>query len=285
MSSPAGFAAGELRMVRITTDFAVRVLLVDDDPLVLEVLSVVLAESGFACRTALNGYEALRILLEAPFDIVVSDLRMPKLSGFELLGIIRKHFPESAVIVISSEVDAVSQIASSLMDAFFRKGAFTHEQLIKVIRRLAKQYRNRLTRGTNQPLRIARPGGQQIEIDTYGALARESQRGRGKREQAENKPRFTIQDDECAGFRVRGIYDPWEQAWRIKTWPIVGDRPEHDYWVRGVDFYTVRAQMETNGKLWRRSDIGGEDNRIAPKERKAVLYLIGKWDSVAQRSA
>jgi DNA-binding response OmpR family regulator len=259
-------------------------LLVDDDPLVLEVLSIVLAESGFACRTALNGYEAIRILLEDPFDIVVSDLRMPKLSGFELLGIIRKHFPESAVIVISSEVDPVSQIPSSLMDAFFQKGAFTHKRLIKVIRRLARQYRNRPTRGTVHTLGIARGDDQQIEIDTYGALARESNRGKDKTKQ-ESKPRFTIQDDECAGFRVRGIYDPWEQAWRIKTWPIAGGRPEQDYWVRGMDFYTVRAQMETNGKLWRRSDIGGVDIRIAPKERKAVLYLISKWDSVAQRSA
>jgi CheY-like chemotaxis protein len=270
--------------VRIATDSAVRVLLVDDDPLVLEVLRTVLAESGFACRTALNGYEAIRILLDVPFDIVVSDLRMPNVSGFELLGIIRKHFPESAVIVISSEVDPVSQIPGLLMDAFFQKGAFTHEELIKVIRRLAKQYRNRRTRGSNQPLRIARRGRQQIEIDTY-APARVGHLRKDRKKLAGEGLRFAIQDNECAGFHVRGIYDPWEQAWRIKTWPIAGGRPEHDYWVRGVDCYTVKAGIATNCNLWRRSDIGGEDIRIAPKERKAVLYLISKWKSVAQRSA
>jgi CheY-like chemotaxis protein len=272
-------------MVRITTDFAVRVLVVDDDPLVLEVLGVVLAASGFAFRTAVDGYEAVRILLETPFDIVVSDLRMPKVSGFELLGIIRQWFPESAVIVISSEVDPVSQIPSSLMDAFFRKGTYTHEQLITVIRKLAKRYRNRPTRGTSRTLGIARPGGQQMEIDTCAPRARESQIGKGREKQARKGQGLAIQDEECAGFRVRGIYDPWEQAWRIKTWPTAGDKPEHDFWMRGKDLYMIKAATATNDNCWRRSCIGDKDIMTAPEERTAVLYLVGKWESIAQRSA
>jgi CheY-like chemotaxis protein len=272
-------------ILRSAIDFVVRVLLVDDDPLVLEVLSAVLAQSGFACRTALDGFEAIRSLLEAPSDIIISDLRMPNVSGFELLGIIRQRFPESAVIVISSEVDPVSQIPSSLMDAYLKKGAFTPEQLIRVIHKLAKRCKSRGTRRTNQSLRIARLGGRQIEIDNYALRVGESQRGRDKKEQAKNRLRFTIQDDECAGFRVRGIYDPWEQAWRIKTWPTADGRPEHDYWVRGVHFYTVKAPLAANGKSWRPSGIGEEDIMIAPKKRKAVLYLISKWESSSQRSA
>jgi CheY-like chemotaxis protein len=266
--------------VRITTDFAVRVLVVDDDPLVLKVLGVVLAASRFACRTTVDGYEAVRILLETPFDIVVSDLRMPKLSGFELLGIIRQWFPECAVIVISSEVDPFSRLPSSHMDAFFRKGAFTHEQLVTVIRKLAKRYRNRPTRGPGRPLRIARPGGQQMEIDTCAPRAKESRIGQARKGQ-----RFAIQDEERAGFRVRGIYDPWEQAWRIKTWRTAGDKREHDFWMRGQNLYTIKAATATNDNCWRRSCIGDKDIMTAPAERRAVLYLVSEWESIAQRSA
>jgi CheY-like chemotaxis protein len=272
-------------MVRTTTDLAVRVLVVDDDPLVLEVLDAVLAASGFACRTAVDGYEAVRILLETPFDIVVSDLRMPNLSGFELLGIIRQWFPESAVIVISSEVDPVSQIPSSLMDAFFRKGTFTHEQLVRVIRKLAKRYRNRPTRGRSRPLMSALPGDQQMERNSCAPRAREIQIGKGREKQARKGDRFAIQDEECAGFRVRGIYDPWEQAWRIKTWPSAGDKPEHDFWMRGKDLYMIKAATAANDNCWRRSCIGDKDIMAAPAEKTAVLYLVSKWESIAQRLA
>jgi CheY-like chemotaxis protein len=147
ISSPAHLAAQKgSGFVRMTTNSALRVLLVDDDPLVLEVLSVALAENGLVCRTALDGFEAIRSLLEAPFDVIISDLRTPNISGFELLGIIRQRFPESAVIVISSEVDPIPQMPSSLMDAFFQKGAFTHKQLVVAIRKLSKRHKTDLPR-------------------------------------------------------------------------------------------------------------------------------------------
>jgi hypothetical protein len=55
--------------------------------------------------------------------------------------------------------------------------------------------------------------------------------------------------------------------------------------VRGAALYTVNAPLATSDNYWRRSRIGEEDITIALVERKAALYLISRWESIAQRSA
>lgn len=123
----------------MTTDFAPRVLLVDDEEIVLTTLSAILEQNGFVCRTAGDGFEALRHLRETPPDILISDLRMPNMSGFELLAIIRRRFPQIAVIVISGEFIVNAQTSGLLMNAFFQKGEYTPQQLIETMRELHSQ--------------------------------------------------------------------------------------------------------------------------------------------------
>jgi two-component system response regulator FlrC len=83
-----------------------RILLVDDEPTVLDALRLTLEANGFACRSAADGLGALKALRQASFDAVISDLRMPNMSGFELLPIIRRRYPQIAVIVCSAELEA-----------------------------------------------------------------------------------------------------------------------------------------------------------------------------------
>jgi len=123
----------------MSKDFAPRVLLVDDEPLLLESLKAVLEVNGFVCRTATDGFEALRLLRETPPDIIISDLRMPIMSGFELLAIIRRRFPQIAVIVISGEFIVNLQTSGLLMNAFFQKGRYTPQELIATMRDLYSQ--------------------------------------------------------------------------------------------------------------------------------------------------
>src|ERR1700760_1610945 len=66
--------------------FKCRVLVVEDDPLVLETTAAVVRSFGFSVRTAEDGFVALQILREILPDIILSDLRMPGMSGFELLS-------------------------------------------------------------------------------------------------------------------------------------------------------------------------------------------------------
>jgi DNA-binding response OmpR family regulator len=139
-------------------DFEPRVLLVDDEPKLLETLSAILEVSGFVCRTAGDGFEALRLLRETPPDILISDLRMPNLSGFELLAIIRRRFPQIAVIVISGEFIVNVEASGLLMNAFFQKGAYTPQQLIATMRDLYSQapIRPPLPKPSHAPLWINR---------------------------------------------------------------------------------------------------------------------------------
>ena len=130
----------------MSTDFSPRVLLVDDEPLLLKSLSAVLEASGFVCRTAEDGFEALKCLRETPPDIIISDLRMPNMSGFELLAIIRRRFPQIAVIVTSGEFIVNVETSGLLANAFFQKGEYTPQQLIAKMRELYSQFPTRQRR-------------------------------------------------------------------------------------------------------------------------------------------
>src|ERR671917_2776897 len=66
------------------------VLLVDDDAALLEVMSIVLSSEGYRVVTAADGVEALRELGEDGLDLVVLDVMLPRLSGFEVLKKIRE---------------------------------------------------------------------------------------------------------------------------------------------------------------------------------------------------
>jgi response regulator RpfG family c-di-GMP phosphodiesterase len=79
------------------------VLIVDDDPALRKILSVMLTQADFRCRTAACGEEALRILESHPTDVVISDLRMPGISGMDLLIEVRERYPQLAFLMVTGE--------------------------------------------------------------------------------------------------------------------------------------------------------------------------------------
>ncbi|MGH9584981.1 MAG: sigma-54-dependent transcriptional regulator, partial [Bryobacteraceae bacterium] len=79
-----------------------RVLVVDDDESLRRVTQVQLEQAGFESETAANGNEALAALQRSPAQLVITDLKMPGMSGLELLRRIRADYPEVVVIVITA---------------------------------------------------------------------------------------------------------------------------------------------------------------------------------------
>lgn len=79
-----------------------RVLVVDDDESLRRVVQVQLEQLGYEAATASGGVEALRMLQAAPFDLVITDLRMPRMSGLELLRTIRAEHPGVMVVMITA---------------------------------------------------------------------------------------------------------------------------------------------------------------------------------------
>lgn len=79
-----------------------RILLVDDDESLRRVTQFQLEQAGYEVATAAGGAEALQALQRSPQDIVVTDLRMPGLSGLELLRKIRADYPEISVVIVTA---------------------------------------------------------------------------------------------------------------------------------------------------------------------------------------
>ncbi|HEY5088755.1 MAG TPA: response regulator, partial [Polyangia bacterium] len=78
------------------------VLVVDDDPAVGRVLEALLGQAGVACQHVLDAKRAMEVLRERPVDVVVTDLRMPVMSGVELLDEIVERWPEIPVILMTA---------------------------------------------------------------------------------------------------------------------------------------------------------------------------------------
>src|SRR5580658_1239569 len=110
--------------------FKCRVLVVEDDPLVLETTAAVVRSFGYSVRTAEDGFVALRILREVLPDIILTDLRMPGMSGFELLSIVCRRLPHIPTIAVSGEYMLANMPLGLLVDHFFQKGAYTAQELL-----------------------------------------------------------------------------------------------------------------------------------------------------------
>jgi DNA-binding NtrC family response regulator len=89
-----------------------RILLVDDDPAQVLLASEILAPDGHQVRTALSGEEALELLRAGPADLVVADLMMPGMNGFDLLREISDSWPELPVIFLTGHDDVASAVSA-----------------------------------------------------------------------------------------------------------------------------------------------------------------------------
>jgi DNA-binding NtrC family response regulator len=78
------------------------VLVVDDDREHNQALAKVFERAGYCVCTACDGQEALRIAMERSFDLVITDLCMPRVNGLQLLRSVRALNPESAVVLITA---------------------------------------------------------------------------------------------------------------------------------------------------------------------------------------
>jgi CheY-like chemotaxis protein len=99
-----------------------RLLVVDDQPFIRTCLSKLLSDHGYGVRSARDGFSALAEMRKEIPDLIVSDLNMPGMSGFELLSVVRRRFPSIPVIAMSSQFSGVELPVGVAADAFYEKG-------------------------------------------------------------------------------------------------------------------------------------------------------------------
>src|SRR5256885_8695233 len=107
-----------------------RILVVDDDECIRLVYARLLQREGYEVATAENGFDALLQLKHFLPTVIISDLNMPKMSGFEFLSVVRRRFPHFSVIASSGAYARSAVPTGVLADAFYAKGQDDPETLI-----------------------------------------------------------------------------------------------------------------------------------------------------------
>ena len=101
----------------------VRLLIVDDDASLRATLSAVFKARGYGVITAADGFSALAALAQHATQLIISDLNMPGMSGFEFLSVVRRRFPAIAIIAMSGAFQGVPVPTGISADAFYEKGS------------------------------------------------------------------------------------------------------------------------------------------------------------------
>jgi CheY-like chemotaxis protein len=139
------------------TDTRTRLLIVDDEPAILLSLSQVLTEIGYCVRSAEDGFAALREIGNEVPELLLSDLNMPGMSGFELLSVVRRCFPEIRTIAMSGAFCGDEVPSGVASDAFYQKGG-SIRSLLRIMETLPELERpaHQAAPGRNAPLFIQR---------------------------------------------------------------------------------------------------------------------------------
>ena len=121
------------------------ILVVDDNSSVRETMALVLASKRYEVSTAKDGLDALFQFKTGAPDLLLSDLEMPRMSGFELLSVVRRRFPAMVVVAMSGTYEGDSVPAGVLADAFYAKGRNEPEKLLRIVADLLRTSASRVS--------------------------------------------------------------------------------------------------------------------------------------------
>jgi len=122
-----------------TPKLKTRILVVEDDATVRQTISKLLCDEGYDVSIAVDGFDALLQLQRRIPDLIVSDLNMPQMSGFELLSVVRRRFPEVLVVASSGAYDSSAVPNGVIADAFYAKGQENASRLLETIASLIRK--------------------------------------------------------------------------------------------------------------------------------------------------
>ncbi len=113
-----------------------RILVVDDEMIICESCQRILEEEGYEVESALSGAEAFRKMKENPFDIVITDLKMPGIDGMEVLRTFRKEYPDSIIIMITGFSTVETAVEAMKLGAFdYIPKPFTPDEVSVIVKK------------------------------------------------------------------------------------------------------------------------------------------------------
>jgi len=119
----------------------VRVLVADDKENMLKLFARILAD-GYAVETAPDGARALALVATRPYDVVVTDIRMPGADGFELLGAVKARAPATEVVMMTGHATVADAVRAMKLGAFdYLEKPFDPDAALAVVARAAEHKR------------------------------------------------------------------------------------------------------------------------------------------------
>ena len=117
-----------------------RILLVDDNVSGSKARKTVLEELGHKIHVASSGADALEQFSQHKYDLVVTDYKMPRMDGLELIGRLRKQSPDIPIVLISGFVDTLGlNEATTGADSVIQKSANEVTHLVRAVNRLMRK--------------------------------------------------------------------------------------------------------------------------------------------------
>lgn len=95
----------------------ISILVVDDEEVLRNLLIKILTKEGYQVDTAVDGQEALEKLKQNAYHLLLADVKMPRMNGFELLKVAKQEYPKMGVIMMTAYGDTFSVKDSLLLGA------------------------------------------------------------------------------------------------------------------------------------------------------------------------
>ena len=120
------------------------ILIIDDESAILDTLRILLKNQGFDVTTAQGGKAGLEQLKSAAPDIVLTDVRMPQVTGIDVLTAVRQQDPETPVILMTAQASLQTAIQAVNEGAFYYiQKPFSNDDMVAICRRAAEHRRLR----------------------------------------------------------------------------------------------------------------------------------------------
>lgn len=144
-----------------------KILVVDDEETVCQSIKKILSRKGYSVDNALNVEEAVKKINNSQFDLIITDLMMPKTNGMELLKIVRDHYPELEVIMITGYASIDSAVkATKLGASHYLPKPFTPDELNQATEKVLLRHKERAAEPkAKKPAEKEELSKEQIDVD------------------------------------------------------------------------------------------------------------------------
>ena len=123
----------------------IKVLVVDDEETVRMLLQRILQAAGYDVVTAADGKEALSVIADGDIDVVLLDIKMPGLSGIDVLGKISTDWPNVCAIMVTAVADVQTAVAAMKLGAYdYITKPFDQGEMLRKIRQSIERWQEQL---------------------------------------------------------------------------------------------------------------------------------------------